>query len=77
MVIKKLGVQQFRCFQQAFFEFSPDVTLITGNNAQGKTSVVEALSVLGRARSFRAPQLNSAIKETTDFFLSKLGLIRH
>ena len=52
----KLQVDNFRCLQQVELEPAPGINLITGENASGKTSLLEAIFVLGRGRSFRTAQ---------------------
>jgi len=54
MSLHGLLLQSFRCHQQLTLTFSPAVTLILGSNAVGKTSIVEALSLLSTGESFRA-----------------------
>ena len=45
MRIDKLKVQNFRCFEEATFDFHPQFNLLVGENASGKTTVLDALSV--------------------------------
>jgi len=45
MIIKSLSIRNFRNIKSADFEFSPDVNIFTGNNAQGKTNLCEAVSI--------------------------------
>ena len=42
-----------RCLQAAELELEPRLNLITGENGSGKTSLLEAIYLLGRGRSFR------------------------
>ena len=42
-----------RCIESAALEFSPELNLIAGENGAGKTSILEAIFLLGRGRSFR------------------------
>ncbi len=52
MIIKSLSLRNFRNIASADFEFHPRVNVFTGNNAQGKTNLCEAVSIcLGK--SFR------------------------
>lgn len=53
MYLKSLYLQQFRNYREAYFEFSPHLNLICGPNAQGKTSLLEAIHYLMFGRSFR------------------------
>ena len=55
MIIRSLSVRNFRNIASADFIFDPKVNIFTGNNAQGKTNLCEAISVcLGK--SFRNPK---------------------
>jgi len=53
MYLKSLYLQQFRNYGEAYFEFNPALNLICGPNAQGKTSLLEAIHYLMFGRSFR------------------------
>jgi DNA replication and repair protein RecF len=44
----------------------PAVTIFTGGNGAGKTSLLEAIYVLGRGRSFRSPDGRSLIRDGTE-----------
>jgi DNA replication and repair protein RecF len=68
MSLRRLQVTDFRCLQSADIEFDPHFTLISGPNASGKTSLLEALYVLGRGRSFRTRRLEHLIRHGADQF---------
>ena len=53
MRIKKLKIKTFRNIESADIEFSSGVNLLYGNNAQGKTNVIEAIYYFSRGKSFR------------------------
>lgn len=53
MRLSKLDIHGFRNLHKLSFEASPSLTLFTGDNAAGKTSLLEAIFFLGHARSFR------------------------
>src|SRR3954470_1261896 len=53
MPLAELRIENLRCIESASFEFSPELNLIAGENGAGKTSVLEAIFLLGRGRSFR------------------------
>lgn len=60
MIIKSLSVRNFRNIASADFILDPKVNIFTGNNAQGKTNLCEAISVcLGK--SFRSPKPSELI----------------
>lgn len=52
-MLSDLFVRDFRCFAEAKVELHPDVTLLVGRNAQGKTSLIEAACMLQRLQSPR------------------------
>lgn len=53
MIIKSLRVQNVRTHEEFSHALSPDVTLITGSNGSGKTSLIEALIVGLNGTSFK------------------------
>ena len=55
MIIRSLSVRNFRNIASADFTFHPKVNIFTGNNAQGKTNLCEAIS-LCFGKSFRSPK---------------------
>jgi DNA replication and repair protein RecF len=58
-----LDIGNFRNIKYASLSFSPDINLITGPNAAGKTSLLEAIYCLGRVRSFRTLDANHLVRE--------------
>ncbi|MET0627840.1 MAG: DNA replication/repair protein RecF [Acidimicrobiia bacterium] len=48
-----LSLRDFRCYEQAELRFPPGVTLVVGANAQGKTSLLEAVAWAATGASFR------------------------
>jgi DNA replication and repair protein RecF len=54
MILSRLAAREFRVFGAAALEPDPTFNLITGDNGAGKTSLLEALYVLGRGASYRA-----------------------
>ena len=54
MVLKELKLRDFRNYSQLNLEFAPGVNLIVGDNAQGKTNLLESIAYLGSGKSFRA-----------------------
>ena len=53
MALAELRIENLRCIESAVLEFSPELNLIAGENGAGKTSILEAIFLLGRGRSFR------------------------
>ena len=54
MIVKRLELDFFRNYPHLEAEFDPRVNLIYGDNAQGKTNLLEAVAYLSAARSHRA-----------------------
>ncbi|MCE2465538.1 MAG: DNA replication/repair protein RecF [Dehalococcoidia bacterium] len=54
MRLSHLSLTNFRNFRQLDLDVPSGVTVISGRNAQGKTSLLEAIYLLAIARSFRA-----------------------
>ena len=60
MRLDHLFLQDFRNYACLELDLSPGVNLIVGDNAQGKTNLLEAIGYLGSGKSFRA-QKNSEL----------------
>lgn len=54
MILNKLTLSRFRNYREAKLDFSGGKNIILGNNAQGKTNLLESVFFLSCARSFRA-----------------------
>lgn len=63
MYLTKVRIENFRVIEQSEIYPCRGVNLITGKNGAGKTSVIEALYVLGRGRSFRHREVRPWIRE--------------
>ena len=50
MPLTDLTVEDLRCIESAELQFSPGVNVLYGANGAGKTSLLEAIFVLGRGR---------------------------
>jgi DNA replication and repair protein RecF len=66
MSLVELGVQDLRCLQTAELSLHPDVNLVLGPNGSGKTSLLEAIYLLGRGRSFRTRHTERLIRRGTE-----------
>ena len=67
MNLKELYLRDFRNYPEIRVDFEPGVNLIVGNNAQGKTNMLEAVSYLGNGRSFRAQKNSEMVRFGADF----------
>jgi DNA replication and repair protein RecF len=66
MPIEKLSIRHFRNLVQVDLEPAPDINVITGQNASGKTSLLEAIYFLGRAASFRTSRFERILQRGQD-----------
>lgn len=53
MHLKYISLHHFRSYPKAQFAFHPQLTVIVGPNASGKTNLVEAISLVSTGKSFR------------------------
>ncbi len=72
MIIKDISLTNFRNHDKYHLECKDNVTLILGPNGCGKTSVLEAIYILTRGKSFRATDPD-IIKRGADFYRIKLN----
>lgn len=62
MECKKIGIRDFRNIEKAEIEFDGGVNILVGNNAQGKTNLLEAISFTALGRSFRTTHEEEMIR---------------
>lgn len=71
MIINSISLTNFRNHESFRLDFNPDTTLILGANGWGKTSILEAIYILMRGKSFRATDVD-IIKNSSDFYRIEL-----
>lgn len=62
MKVKKLEIQNFRNISDISLVFDDEINVICGENAQGKTNIIEALWLFSGAKSFRNSKDNEFLK---------------
>jgi len=62
MSLQKLSIHHFRNIESASLVFDKQVNLIVGENGSGKSSLLEAIYLLGLGRSFRTHLTNRVIQ---------------
>lgn len=67
MNLQTLYLRSFRNYREETVEFDPGVNLIVGDNAQGKTNLLEAVCYLGSGKSFRCLSAKEMIGFGADF----------
>ena len=76
MRIKKLKVENFRNLENLDIEFSEGVNIIYGNNAQGKTNIIESIYIFSFGKSFRANKDIELLKFDKEYFLSNIKIMK-
>ena len=66
MSLAALRLEHLRCLPRAALELHPRLNLISGDNGSGKTSLLEAIYLLGRGRSFRTRHTTQLIRHGTE-----------
>jgi DNA replication and repair protein RecF len=76
MALVRLEISQFRCLAGVELALDPSYNLFVGPNASGKTSLLEAVFLLGRGRSFRTRRLDRLIRQGESAF-RVVGWVEH
>ncbi len=70
MHLRQLRLRDFRNYGRLDVEFSPGFHVLLGNNAQGKTNILEAIYLLATLRSFRGVSSAQIVRHgQTGFFV--------
>ena len=67
MNLNNIALQDFRNYQALQLDFDPGVNLIVGDNAQGKTNLLEAIAYLGSGKAFRTQRTAELVRLGADF----------
>lgn len=74
--LKSLYLRNFRNFEESEVHFSEKCNVIHGENAQGKTNLLEAIILLSTGRSFRTTHLFELIREGAAGFYLEAELLQ-
>ncbi len=69
MALSRLTLRDFRCFAALELDPAPRANLVLGDNASGKTSLLEAIFFLSRGRSFRTSKADNLARHGAEGFL--------
>jgi DNA replication and repair protein RecF len=70
-----LWLTDFRCFETADLDFADGLTVLTGANGQGKTSLLEAVGWVARSRSFRGVPDAALVRSTTEMAVVRAEIV--
>ncbi|NEO73448.1 DNA replication/repair protein RecF [Moorena sp. SIO3H5] len=65
MYLKSLHLRQFRNYKDCLVNFDAPKTILLGNNAQGKSNLLEAVELLSTLKSHRSARDRELVLETT------------
>jgi DNA replication and repair protein RecF len=68
MFINDIKLEQFRNYEDQYIAAGPDINVFYGDNAQGKTNILEAVYLCACARSHRTSKDQELIKHNSDFY---------
>lgn len=63
MFLKSINLKNFRNYEKLQFSFSSQITVLIGNNAQGKTNFLESIYFLATGKSTKADRDEELIKQ--------------
>lgn len=66
MVLQRLFIRDYRNIENGDMEPHPEFNVLWGDNAQGKTNILEAAYLLGSLRSFRGSRSDEMIRYGAD-----------
>lgn len=80
MVIESLKLENFRNYQELRLRFDPGTNIFFGNNAQGKTNILESIYLCGTTKSHKGSKdkeemLILSILSTEDCYGYQLSLL--
>jgi DNA replication and repair protein RecF len=71
MTLNRLSLQSFRNLETFTLEFGSGFNIFCGDNAQGKTNILESIYLLGTLKSFRMAKNSELIRWEKQFSLIK------
>jgi len=71
MFLKQLELKGFRNYKDRVFDFSEGLNVVWGENASGKTNLLESIYLLGLGESFRAKRIDEMVN-----FDDELGRVK-
>ena len=66
MYIENLALQNYRNYARAEITFSDGINILYGDNAQGKTNILEAIYLIGTTKSHRGSKDREIIRFDAD-----------
>lgn len=67
MYINKIKLENFRNYEKQEIEFDKNINIIYGDNAQGKTNILEAIFICSLGKSFRTNKEKELINKEKEY----------
>ena len=68
MLITNLKIENFRNYNELNLNLNNKINIFYGNNAQGKTNIIESIFLCSIGKSFRTNKDKELVKFNKDFF---------
>lgn len=75
MYLEQVTIENCRSIRSSQLQLSPQINFIRGDNAAGKSSILEAIHILSTGRSFRTPRIQEVIQHGKNHVLVAAKLI--
>lgn len=76
MIIESIELKNYRNYRELHMDFSPGTNILYGDNAQGKTNILEAVYVCGTTKSHRGSKDRDIIHFEEDEAHIKLKVVK-
>ena len=77
VLVSSLTIQDFRCLSLKTIDLKTSITILTGNNNVGKTTILEAIYFCSNLRSFKSISNQNLIKNNSTFFKISLNYLHN
>ena len=76
MYVKKIYLENYRNYVSEEIEFDPKTNIIIGENAQGKTNLIESIYLCAIGRSFRTSRYRELVKFGEEFAKIRIDYVK-
>jgi len=73
--LEKLYLRKIRNIKEAVLSLNPRTNVIIGENAAGKTTILESIDILSRGRSFRTNKIDLLLRMEKNLSILELLLV--
>lgn len=74
VVLRSMSLENFRNHRSTSVEFSPGLTVVTGDNGQGKTNLLEAIAWMATLSSFRGASTDTLVGVGSDTAVIRMNI---